>query len=274
MILSFKYLRYKVKVRSVFTFFKWYFRYISKHPIRDVIKLFYFSINSDTHQELFYNWNWCSQFEDGNFRIYFDYSAGKVYKLSKTNLILNEKSLLANHLFKFSPIVSQQDLSYNTLIIERLIKGSPLRLDVKKSSDLIRKLFFEDIEFKVSVYTSSEFKKRLEGDWLQIFSNIFLNEGLLFVGGYVHGDLIPQNIIVKDDGTISIIDWEYSGFGPGLYDLWYLLFDTEGRSNHKSPLIISTLSDFLLHKGLDLSEEHLHQNINFCWEVWQARREN
>jgi aminoglycoside phosphotransferase (APT) family kinase protein len=35
----------------------------------------------------------------------------------------------------------------------------------------------------------------------------------------VHGDLIPQNVIVRPDGSLCLIDWEYAHRGHGDEDL-------------------------------------------------------
>lgn len=38
-----------------------------------------------------------------------------------------------------------------------------------------------------------------------------------------HGDLHPHNILIQDNNTIAIIDWEYCFYGPKLYDLAFLV---------------------------------------------------
>lgn len=221
-----------------------------------------------------HKWDWCSQLEDGNFRIYFNYFGKRVYKVSKISVSSNRKSVINNHLFKYSSIISYQARSHQTIIEERFIKGPMLSLDKKSLRELISKLFLDDSDFKLSVFSYSEFVQKLEGNWRQIFLGLPVSQFDALIGGYVHGDLIPQNIILDKTGVFTIIDWEYSGFGLGLYDLWYLLYDFEGRRDHKSPSIISAIGSLITRKGLVVNEKQLYENVELCWNVWLARRNN
>lgn len=47
-------------------------------------------------------------------------------------------------------------------------------------------------------------------------------------GVLVHGDLTPENVIVRDDGALCLIDWEYAHCGHGDEDLAGLALEIRG----------------------------------------------
>ena len=47
-------------------------------------------------------------------------------------------------------------------------------------------------------------------------------------GVLVHGDLTPENVIVRDDGSLCLIDWEYAHCGHGDVDLAGLALENRG----------------------------------------------
>jgi aminoglycoside phosphotransferase (APT) family kinase protein len=44
----------------------------------------------------------------------------------------------------------------------------------------------------------------------------------------VHGDLTPENVIVRDDGSLCLLDWEYAHCGHGDEDLAGLALEARG----------------------------------------------
>lgn len=45
-----------------------------------------------------------------------------------------------------------------------------------------------------------------------------------------HNDMMPQNVMETADG-ILLVDWEYAGFGPDLFDLGGLMMNTEAEED-------------------------------------------
>jgi hypothetical protein len=52
---------------------------------------------------------------------------------------------------------------------------------------------------------------------------------------FAHGDALPSNVLITNDGQATLIDWEFAGLYPPAYDLallWVLLRATEGAREH------------------------------------------
>ncbi|RJE22420.1 Phosphotransferase enzyme family [Aspergillus sclerotialis] len=48
---------------------------------------------------------------------------------------------------------------------------------------------------------------------------------------FTHGDLHPSNIIVKDDGTVVLLDWGLSGFWPEYWEFYRAMFSPGWRAS-------------------------------------------
>jgi Ser/Thr protein kinase RdoA (MazF antagonist) len=74
--------------------------------------------------------------------------------------------------------------------------------------------------------------------------------------GYLHGDFIPNNVLYRDDGIASILDWERVGVGPRSLELvratafWFTDPDDGSLDLRRARAFIETYSDrHPLHRG-------------------------
>jgi len=83
--------------------------------------------------------------------------------------------------------------------------------------------------------------------------------GDLAAWSFAHGDVTARNVLRRDDGALVLIDWEWAGLHPPLYDVAFLWFslahDQEGRRRvaatvaevDQTPFLVSVVLIELLH---------------------------
>jgi len=105
---------------------------------------------------------------------------------------------------------------------------------------------------------------------------------------FVHGDWRSDNVFYGDDDAVTMIDFQISGFGCGVYDVAYFLgqsVDSDVRAGNDQDLVRHYLS-VLAENGVDYSfEEAWHKYkvvLSHCfiygvssfasWEHWNERQ--
>lgn len=271
-MIIFKKLRFKVQINSLFQFIYWYFKYKTINFYYDLFKLFicYFS----TKKELLPNekWTWCTQEEDGQFRIFFNNNSKQILKISQkiNNLKLND--LKNHHLYKFSPIINIYKKSDYCLIKEKFIAGKTVIFNEIKLNMVLNNFFALNKNFNLELLQPSVFVGKVSDPRLKKYINKYMDTNVTIIGGYVHGDLIPQNILQNLKKELIITDWEYAGYGIGIYDIWYLLFNFEGCKKIVSSKIKNKIRQLLNLKHIKISDDDLQVNIKLCESVWRGRR--
>ena len=87
-----------------------------------------------------------------------------------------------------------------------------------------------------------------------------------------HNDSVAENFIKSEDGTIYLIDWEYSGMNDPLWDLSALFLESEFTEDSK---------DFLLDLYFDGKiPNHLEEKLliyqvlmDVLWSMWTVIKE-
>lgn len=105
---------------------------------------------------------------------------------------------------------------------------------------------------------------------------------------FVHGDWRSDNVFYDTDNNITMIDFQISGFGCGVYDVGYFLgqsIDSEARAGHDEDLVRHYVS-VLAENGVDYSFEEawgkyqvvlahcfIYGVTSFAsWEHWNERQ--
>ena len=125
------------------------------------------------------------------------------------------------------------------------IEGTPLNVLMEQNPDKMDEYLnlFVDLQVMIQERTApllnrikDKFKRKLNNTTC-IEENIKFDllqrlEGLENLTQLCHGDFNPSNVIIKEDGTASIIDWVHVTRGSGAADAarTFLLFSMEGKN--------------------------------------------
>ncbi|MBF0485217.1 MAG: aminoglycoside phosphotransferase family protein [Candidatus Omnitrophica bacterium] len=99
--------------------------------------------------------------------------------------------------------------------------------------------------------------------------------------GFCHGDYHPVNIIWQDKAMAAVIDWEFLGYKPELYDAANMLSclgieDPEGLKNGAAVHFVHTLKGAGVYS--DISFQHLLDlviAVRFAWlSEWLRKKDN
>lgn len=271
-MIIFKKLRFKVQIKSLFQFTYWYFKYKTTNFYYDLFKLsiFYFSTEIELLPKE--KWTWCTQEEDGQFRIFFNNNSKQILKISQKKINLKLNDLKIHHLYKFSPITSIYQKSDYCLIKEKFIEGKTVIFNETKLDKVLNIFFTLNKNFNLELLQPSVFIEKVSDPRLRKYINKYMDTNVSIIGGYVHGDLIPQNILQNYKKELIITDWEYAGYGIGIYDIWYLLFNFEGCKKIPSSKIKYKIRQVLNLKHIKVNDYDLQVNIMLCESVWRGRR--
>jgi Ser/Thr protein kinase RdoA (MazF antagonist) len=80
-------------------------------------------------------------------------------------------------------------------------------------------------------------------------------KGVSLQSGICHGDLQSENFYFLKDGSVSFIDFDFSGYGPLLYDLGaYTWYDHQGKTKE---MLHSFYDGYSRHVALNVQEIEL-----------------
>ena len=90
---------------------------------------------------------------------------------------------------------------------------------------------------------------------------------------FCHGDTYKPNWMIKDDGTVILIDWEYSGYSDPGIDVGYYIVDAMYDFDEAKRFIAEYLGDAFT------PEREFHfmaytAIIAYYWFVWALYRES
>ncbi|WP_022663920.1 phosphotransferase [Desulfospira joergensenii] len=107
--------------------------------------------------------------------------------------------------------------------------------------------------------------------FLQFLETRFMDESRTLSPAFCHGDLHPLNVIWNRDRVKAVIDWEFSGFKPDIYDAANLvgcagIEDPEGLGMPMVMTFIRSLKEsaIISAKGWDLFPEYILA-LRFAW---------
>ena len=87
-----------------------------------------------------------------------------------------------------------------------------------------------------------------------------------------HIDLVKDNFLIKDDGTIRLIDWEYAGMADPIIDI--AMFAIYSYYDHEK--IMNLFEIYLKRKPTDEELLRLYCYISlsgFLWTLWTCYKQ-
>ena len=171
-----------------------------------------------------------------------------VENYSKAN-ILNEALIQSrveeNTDFKISRLLEVSKIQDRWALVTEYVEGTPLDVLMKEYPEKEEEYleFFVNVQMEVLSKrvpllnrTKDKYKRKLteaqnidENAKYELLQRL---EGMKNHDKLCHGDFVPSNIIVKENGDYSIIDWSHATIGNASGDVanTFLLFTTEQKS--------------------------------------------
>ena len=170
-----------------------------------------------------------------------------VENYSKAN-VLNEALIQSrveeNTDLSISKLIEVTKVQNRWALVTEYIDGTPLDVLMKQHPekeeeylDLFINIQLEILSKKVPLLnrTKDKYKRKLEDD-SSIDENVKYDilqrlEGMKNHNKLCHGDFIPSNIIIKENGEYSVIDWAHATQGNASADVarTFLIFAMEGK---------------------------------------------
>ena len=158
--------------------------------------------------------------------------------------------------------------------------------EVKKCMDVARLLHSSNIkvphtfDFRERISYYEELAKSLHGilfnDYQEVKQNmeelLSVLDGISLPSKLTHIDLVADNFLIKDDGTIRLIDWEYAGMADPIIDV--AMFAIYSYYNHEK--IINLFELYLKRKATDEELLRLYCYISlsgFLWTLWTCYKQ-
>ena len=96
---------------------------------------------------------------------------------------------------------------------------------------------------------------------------------------FCHGDTYKPNWMIKPDGEVILIDWEYSGMSDPGIDVGYYIVDAQYDVDMAERFIREYLQDNEMYFGVDYTYRYNHfmnyiAIIAYYWFVWALYRES
>ena len=178
---------------------------------------------------------------------------GKTIKLfvedySKANILneaLNQARVEEGTDLNIPKLIEVSKINNRWALVSEYIEGTPLNELMKKNPEKEDEYLnlFVDTQLNILSHTVSlltrmkdkfkrkinEFKDLNENSRYELLERL---EGMKNHTKLCHGDFNPSNVIVKEDGTIYVIDWSHvtQGNASGDAARTYLLFSMEGKT--------------------------------------------
>mgnify|MGYP004584186873 FL=1 len=171
-----------------------------------------------------------------------------VENYSKAN-ILNEALIQSrveeNTDLKISRLLEVSKIQDRWALITEYVEGTPLDVLMKEYPEKEEEYleFFVNVQMEVLSKrvpllnrTKDKYKRKLTGaqniDENAKYELLQRLEGMKNHDKLCHGDFVPSNIIVKENGDYSIIDWSHATIGNASGDVanTFLLFTTEQKA--------------------------------------------
>ena len=158
--------------------------------------------------------------------------------------------------------------------------------EVKKCMAVARILHSSNIkvphkfDFRIRISYYEELAKSLHGilfnDYAEVKQNMeeLLNilDGLSLPSALTHIDLVADNFLIKDDGTIRLIDWEYAGMADPLIDIAMFAI----YSYYEQEKIISLFEIYAKRKATNEELLRLYCYVSlsgFLWTLWTCYKQ-
>ncbi|MCP3898416.1 MAG: phosphotransferase [Desulfobacteraceae bacterium] len=192
--------------------------------------------------------------------------------------------------FQISPFLSNTGLDRpDYLASEEMGKNFALFLidQSKASVDMRKKISFKPFSIKkyiykifseMNVHDIEVYNKYLP--FLKFLEKDFMAEHDKLPTAFVHGDLHPLNVIWDNNEIKAVIDWEFTGFKPDMYDAANLvgcagIEDPEGLGMPMVMTFIKTLKEHgvISQKGWDMFPEYILA-LRFAWlSEWLRKKD-
>ncbi|MGP1415199.1 MAG: phosphotransferase [Treponema sp.] len=158
--------------------------------------------------------------------------------------------------------------------------------EVKKCMEVARQLHSSNIkvthtfDFRERISYYEELAKSRHGilfnDYEEVKQNmeelLLLLDGMTLPSTLTHIDLVSDNFLIKDDGTIRLIDWEYAGIADPIIDI--AMFAIYSYYDHEK--IINLFEIYLKRKPTNEEILRLYCYISlsgFLWTLWTCYKQ-